>query len=266
MSIIQAIIIGIIQGLTEFLPVSSTAHMILAEKILGLGSSEFTKVFIVSVHFGTILAIIAIYWKNFFQTFGFYYKLFFACLPLALAFILEKINFVDTMQDSVVVIAIALLLGGIVFLFVDKWFAGNEDTADVKVEDLSIKSALIIGLAQVLAVIPGMSRSASTIVGGMTQKLNRKSAAEFSFYLAVPTMLAATGLKVLKHHKEITADHFMLIIIGNLVAFIVAIFAIKTFIGYLTKHGFKIFGYYRIALGALILILLALGYHLNVIE
>ena len=260
MSYSEAIIIAIVQGITEFLPVSSTGHMIITQSLLGIESTAFIKTFTVSIQFGSILSVVILYWKRFFKTFDFYYKLFIAFIPAALIGLLLK-DFIESLLGNVVVVAISLLIGGIIFLFVDKWF---KNTADDKKQDVSYLSALKIGLFQTISMIPGVSRSAATIIGGLTQKLNRKNAAEFSFFLAVPTMFAATALELFGIYKEIKHEDLYILAIGNLVAFIVAIIAIKFFIAVLVKYGFKAFGYYRIIVGAVILILLALGYNLNI--
>jgi len=259
MTILQAIIIAIVEGITEFLPVSSTGHMIIAQSILGVQSSDFVKAFTVNIQFGAILSVIVLYWKRFFQSWDFYFRLFVACLPLIIAYLLEKQ--IDTMLESVMTVAVALLLGGILLIFVDRWFdhPENENTR------LTYKKALIIGFFQIISVIPGVSRSAATIVGGMSQKLSRKTAAEFSFFLAVPTMFAASVLKLAGNYKMISADNINLLLIGNVVSFIVAIIAIKSFIAFLTRYGFKWFGYYRIVLGLVIIILLLAGKSLTIL-
>ena len=259
MTVIQAILIAIVEGITEFLPVSSTGHMIIAQSILGVESTDFVKAFTVNIQFGAILSVIVLYWKRFFQTWDFYFRLFVACLPLIIAFLLEKQ--IDNMLESVMVVAVALLLGGILLIFVDSWFdrPENENT------QLTYKKALIIGFFQIISVIPGVSRSAATIVGGMSQKLSRKAAAEFSFFLAVPTMFAASSLKLIENYKLITTENINLLLIGNVVSFIVAMVAIKSFIAFLTKYGFKWFGYYRIAVGLAIIILLLAGKSLTIL-
>ena len=259
MNWLDAIIIAIVEGITEFLPISSTGHMILTQSVLGGESSEFSKLFIVSIQLGAILSVIVLYWKRFLQSLNFYYKLFYAFIPAAfIGFIFG--DFIDLMLENVVIVALSLVAGGIVLLFVDKWFAKNTTN------EVSGKSAFVIGLFQCIAMIPGVSRSAATIVGGMTQKMSRKAAAEFSFFLAVPTMLAATVYKLYKGHELLTYESLGVLALGNLVSFIVAMLAIKGFIGFLTKYGFKWFGYYRIIVGALILILLAFGYDLNFVD
>jgi undecaprenyl-diphosphatase len=266
MTYIQAVIVAIIQGITEFLPISSTGHMIIAERLMGINSTEFTKAFIVNIQFGSILSVVVLYWKRFFQTFNFYIKLLVAFLPAAVIGFAAG-DYIDMLLENVMVVAIALLLGGIIFLFVDKWFKNIKED-----QTISFWTALKIGFFQCIAMIPGVSRSAATIIGGMSQKLNRKNAAEFSFFLAVPTMLAATAYKLLKNYKILfyNADHSVnysnikLLCLGNVIAFIVAMIAIKAFITFLTKNGFKLFGYYRIVLGGAIIILLILGYDLKI--
>lgn len=259
MTILQAIIIAIVEGITEFLPVSSTGHMIIAQSLLGVQSTDFVKAFTVNIQFGAILSVIVLYWKRFFQSWDFYFRLFVACLPLIIAYLLEKQ--IDTMLESVMIVAVALLLGGILLIFVDQWFDRPENS-DTK---LTYKKALIIGFFQIISVIPGISRSAATIVGGMSQKLSRQSAAEFSFFLAVPTMFAASALKLVGNYKVISADNLDLLLVGNLVSFIVAMIAIKSFIAFLTRYGFKWFGYYRIVVGLAIIILLMTGHSLTLI-
>ncbi len=257
MSIIEAIIIAVVEGITEFLPVSSTGHMIITQELLGMEITDFVKAFTVNIQFGAILSVIVLYWKKFIQSFEFYYKLFVAFVPAAvIGFLLS--DFIDQMLESVLVVAIMLVLGGIVLIFVDKWF--KNPSADQKI---SYPSAFKIGLYQCIAMIPGVSRSAATIIGGMTQKLDRKTAAEFSFFLAVPTMFAASAYKLIQNYQFISSDDLDILLIGNVVAFVVALIAIKTFIAFLTKHGFKVFGYYRIVVGLIILVMLALGIDLN---
>jgi undecaprenyl-diphosphatase len=275
MSVIETIIVAIVEGLTEFLPVSSTGHMIITESLLDIESTEFVKAFTVIIQFGAILSVIVLYWKRFFQSWDFYWKLLIAFLPAAVLGFLFS-DKIDELLESVEVVAIMLVLGGIFMLFADKLFAKTD-----KDQTIGWKKALTIGFCQCVAMIPGVSRSMATIVGGMSQKLTRKNAAEFSFFLAVPTMAAASGWKVLclifekegfKHLDFIVnqagvnllSDNISTLIVGCVVAFIVAILAIKFFIDFLTKYGFKAFGYYRIVLGAAILILLWAGVSLQV--
>lgn len=259
MDIVQTIIIAIVEGVTEFLPISSTGHMIIAQKLLGVQSTDFVKMFTVCIQFGAIMSVIILYWKRFFQTINFYFKLIVGFIPAAVFGLVFK-GYIDAMLENVVVVAVALVIGGILLLFVDKWF--NNDAPD---SEITYPQAFKIGFFQVLAMIPGVSRSAATIIGGLSQKMNRKTAAEFSFFLAVPTMAAASGYELLDTYKQINESNIHLLIIGNIVAFIVALIAIKGFISYLTKYGFKLFGYYRIIIGLLILLLLAFGVDLNMV-
>ena len=264
MNLFQAIDLAIIEGLTEFLPVSSTGHMIIGSSIMGIQSNNFVKLFTVAIQLGAILSVIVLYFKHFFQSVGFYFKLLVAFLP-AVFFGLILSDKIDELLESPLGVAIALLIGGIILLFVDKWFKdGDIDNSN----DISYGTALKIGLFQCLSMIPGTSRSAATIVGGMSQRLTRKAAAEFSFFLAVPTMFGATSKKLYDFYKngfEISSEQINLLIIGNIVAFIVAMLAIKYFITFLQTQGFRLFGWYRIIVGGIILILLLSGYDLHVI-
>lgn len=258
MDTLQTIIIAIVEGLTEFLPVSSTGHMIIAQHLLGVESTDFVKAFTVIIQFGAILSVIVLYWKRFFQTWTFYLKLLAGFIPAAVLGLLFN-DKIDDMLESITVVSIMLVVGGIFMLFVDKWFTSSHEK-----ETVSYKNAFMIGLCQCIAMIPGVSRSMATIVGGMTQKLTRRAAAEFSFFLAVPTMAAATGYKLLKLFLEpdgsqILLDNMFTLILGNVVAFVVAMVAIKFFIEYVSKYGFKLFGWYRIIVGGALLILLFSG-------
>ena len=262
MSFIEALILAIIEGLTEFLPVSSTGHMIIASTFMGNASDDFVKLFTVAIQFGAILSVVLVYFKKFIKSINFYVLLFVAFLPTGIIGLLLK-GYVDALLEEVVVVAVSLLVGGIVLLFVDKYFEKNETEGETEV---SYKTAFIIGTIQSIAMIPGVSRSAATIIGGMTQKLTRKAAAEFSFFLAVPTMFAAT-MKSMWDERELLIEssnnEWIILLIGNVIAFIVAYFAIKSFIAFLNKNGFKAFGYYRIVLGGLILILFFAGVNLE---
>ncbi len=258
MNWIEALIIAIVEGITEFLPISSTGHMIITEKILGLQSNEFVNLYIVSIQLGAILSVVVLYWKRFFKSFRFYYILFIAFLPAALIGLLIG-KYVDLMLDSVLIVAASLILGGIFLLFADKLLNTVDDDQNV-----SPKKGLIIGIFQVLAMIPGVSRSAASIIGGMSQKLTRKTAAEFSFFLAVPTMLAATVYKLYQNKDLLNSDNIDILLFGNATAFVVAGLAIKFFINFLTKYGFRLFGYYRIAVGTIILILVLSGISLQI--
>ena len=268
MNLIEAIILAIVEGLTEYLPVSSTGHMIITAALFGIQSNDFVKLFNVSIQFGAILAVVVLYFKRFFRSIDFYFRLFVAFLPSAIVGFLLK-SYIDKLLENVTVVAVMLLLGGIVLLFVDKWFAKNETAPLTETEpEVSYKTGFIIGCFQCLAMIPGVSRSAASIIGGQTQGLTRKTAAEFSFFLAVPTMFAATA-KSLWDDKEMLAsqsDKLWLLLIGNAVAFIVAMLAIRFFIGFLTKYGFRAFGYYRIALGIILLVLIFSGVNLKIID
>jgi undecaprenyl-diphosphatase len=254
MNYLQALILAIIEGLTEFLPVSSTGHMVIASSIMGIGKDEFVKLFEVAIQLGAILAVVALYWKKFFDfsKWQFYVKLIIAVIPaLFFGFLLN--DFIDNTLGNPIFIAVVLLLGGIVLLFIDKFFKNPVVDSE---KDITNMTALKIGLFQVLAIVfPGLSRSAATIIGGMQQRLTRHAAAEFSFFLAVPTMCAATGYKLLKGYHLLNSENIKLLLFGNVVAFIIAIIAIKSFIGFLSKHGFRIFGWYRIAIGIVILAL-----------
>lgn len=266
MTIFEAIVIAIVEGLTEFLPVSSTGHMIITSALLGISKDEFTKLFEVCIQLGAILAVVVLYWKKFLvfdkNRLNFYFKLIIAVIPALIVGYLfgDKI---DAMLESPLVVGITLLLGGIVLLFVDNWFLHPKVDTD---EQIDVFKALRIGFWQCIAMVPGVSRSAATIIGGMQQKLTRNVAAEFSFFLAVPTMAAATGYKLLKGRELITAypENLKLLLIGNVVAFIVAILAIRFFIDSLKKYGFRMWGYYRIVVGIVILVAIAMGYKLSV--
>ncbi|MBC5840233.1 MAG: undecaprenyl-diphosphate phosphatase [Flavobacteriaceae bacterium] len=266
MNTLQAILIAIIEGLTEFLPISSTAHMGFTAALLGMQESDFLKMFQVSIQFGAILAIVVLYWKKFFdfKNVTFYLKMAFAVIPaLVLGYLFD--DKIEAVLGNQIAISSVLVLGGVVLLFVDKWFQ-NPTILDEK--DISIKKAITIGFWQCLAMMPGTSRSAASIIGGMTQGLSRKAAAEFSFFLAVPTMLAVTVYSVfvktwgkgtateMKGFEMILQDenHIQLFLLGNIIAFVVALLAVKTFITVLTKYGFKFWGWYRIIIGIALLI------------
>ncbi|WP_462222093.1 undecaprenyl-diphosphate phosphatase [Ferruginibacter sp.] len=260
MNTLQSIIIAIVEGLTEFLPISSTGHMIITEKILGITETDFIKVFTVAIQFGAILAVVVLYAKKFFdfKRWQFYVKLAAAVVPaLVLGFLFSKK--IDALLESSLTVAISMLVGGIILLFIDKAF--KNPTIDSE-EKISFSKAIIIGVWQCIAMIPGVSRSAASIIGGMQQKLTRSAAAEFSFFLAVPTMLAATCYKLLKYYKEsggFSSEEIKQLAIGNVVAFIVALLAIKFFIGFLKKYGFTIWGWYRIIAGIILLLLIWKG-------
>jgi undecaprenyl-diphosphatase len=287
MDLFEAIIIAIVEGLTEFLPVSSTGHMIIAASLLGAAKSDFTKVFEVAIQLGAIMAVVVLYWRKFFQFNRpeFYLKLLVGVIPaLLLGFILGDL--IDAMLESPMTVAISLLVGGVILLYVDKWFnkppKGQSDlfareTTRAELieadEKLTYSKSFLIGMWQVLALVPGVSRSAATIIGGMQQRLTRNLAAEFSFFLAVPTMFAASAYSlflkkwndesggVARGYELILSsrDNIIAFVVGNVVAFVVALLAIKFFIGFLQRRGFRIFGIYRIVVGVILLILLATG-------
>ena len=285
----QSVIIAIVEGLTEFLPISSTGHMIIAQHLLGVPQNEFAKAFTVIIQLGAILSVIVLYYKrfinikplkvfalsneektlsvskklgiyfsNFTEKYDFYWKLLIAFIPAAILGFLFS-DKIDELLESVMVVGIMLIIGGVFMIFADRIF--SKTTKD---QAMTRRRAFIIGLCQCIAMIPGVSRSMATIVGGMSQKLTRKNAAEFSFFLAVPTMAAAAGYKMLKllidpASRSLLMDNIGALIIGNVVAFIVAMLAIKFFISFLAKYGFKAFGYYRIIVGSIMLILLLTG-------
>jgi undecaprenyl-diphosphatase len=260
MTWIDMVILAIVQGITEFLPISSTGHMIIAQSLLGVESSDFVKAFIVNIQFGTILSVLILYWRRFFQSVDFYLKLFVAFIPAAIIGFLFS-NYIDALLENVIVVAFSLLAGGVILLFADKWFHKPDENN----QTVSFPKALKIGLFQCIAMIPGISRSAATIIGGMTQKLTRKNAAEFSFFLAVPTMFAASAFKLFKTYQCFNSHNIKLLIGGNIIAFIIGAIAIKSFIAYLTKYGFRAFGYYRIIVGLIILGLWAFGVDLKIL-
>jgi undecaprenyl-diphosphatase len=253
MSWFEALIIAIVEGITEFLPISSTGHMIITKELLRMQDSEFINLFIVNIQFGAILSVVVLYWKRFFQSLRFYYKLFVAVLPAGILGLLAG-EYIDTMFENALIVACSLVLGGVVLLFVDKWFSKADEN-----QDITYLKAFKIGIFQVIAMIPGVSRSAATIIGGMVEKLNRKNAAEFSFFLAVPTMFAASGYKLFKGYPMLTRDNIGILLFGNVIAFVIALIAIKSFIRFLTRNGFKVFGWYRILVGLVIILLIIAG-------
>ena len=278
MGIFETIIIAIVEGLTEFLPVSSTGHMIIAQNVLGVESTDFVKAFTFIIQFGAILSVVCLYWKKFFHLnevpqgvtgakaflikYDFYWKLLVAFLPAAVFGLLFS-DAIDAMLERVEVVAITLVLGGIFMLFYDKIFGKGTK------EKMTERNALMVGLYQCISMIPGVSRSMATIVGGMSQGLTRKAAAEFSFFLAVPTMLAATAYKLLKLimdpvQRAVLVDNMTTLIVGNVVAFIVALLAIKFFIEFVSKYGFKAFGWYRIIVGGAIIVMMLCGVSLEI--
>lgn len=275
MTILQSFILAIVEGLTEFLPVSSTGHMILTEGILGMESTAYLKAFTVMIQFGAILSVLVYYFRRFlpFPMFGLkpdsstslggwslYGLMILGCIPAAVLGLLLN-DYIDALLGSTWVVLMMLFLGGILMLYIDRLFPEHGE------RPLRPKNALIIGLFQCLAMIPGVSRSMATIVGGMQQGLTRRQAAEFSFFLAIPTMAGATLLKGYKLYKELGVevfrDNWDTLLVGNVVAFLVALLAIKFFIGFVSKYGFRFFGYYRIALALIVALALLLGADLS---
>ncbi len=257
MTLLQAIILAIIEGITEFLPISSTGHMVVANSLFGIAENDFVKLYTVCIQLGAILAVVALYWKKFFdfKRINFYVKLIIAVIPaLIFGFIFN--DWIDETLENPMFIGFAFLIGGIILLFIENFFRKVRIT---KEEDIDTLTALKIGLFQVLAIVfPGVSRSAATIVGGLSQKLNKEVATEFSFFLAVPTMCAATGYKLLKtilKTPEMLATNWNLLLIGNVIAFIVAIISIKALIQVVSKYGFQGFGIYRIVAGLVVIVL-----------
>jgi undecaprenyl-diphosphatase len=292
MTWIETVIIAIVEGLTEFLPVSSTGHMIITQNLLGVVPEDhmspeaaFLNAFTFIIQFGAILSVVCLYWKRFFQfdntpapvgsnllqklkhKYYFYWLLFVGLIPaVVIGMVAKKSGLLDWMLKSVWVVAIMLVLGGIFMLFCDRLFNKGSDK-----NKLNEKRAFNIGLYQCISVIPGVSRSMATIVGGMTQGLTRQRAAEFSFFLAVPTMAGATVLDVYSLLEDfgttwLTTQNITTLILGCVVAFIVALLAMKWFVAFLTKYGFKAFGYYRIIVGGIILILLLTGHSLAMVD
>ncbi len=254
MSLWEAVVLAIIEGITEFLPISSTGHMILAGNVFGIEEDDFTKLYIVVIQLGAILSVVVLYWKRFFKSVDFYLKLLVAFIPAVVLGLLFN-DMIDRLLESALTVALALIAGGFVLLKVDDWFGHHTKT------EIDYKTAFKIGVFQTLAMIPGVSRSGATIVGGMIQKLNRRTATEFSFFLAVPTMLGATVKKIWDFYEKgfvLTSEQLKLVLLGNVIAFLVAMLAIKFFIDYVSRKGFKIFGIYRILLGLIILLVIYL--------
>lgn len=276
MTYLHALLLAIVEGITEFLPVSSTGHMIIASALLGIPVTPFFKLYLVVIQLGAILSVFAVYWRRFFQSFDFYLKLLVAFLPIVLVGLLLK-KYIDALLESVTTVAVMLLLGGIVLLFIDRWFPQEDpNEGGHPVTNPGWREALIIGLFQCLAVVPGTSRSAATIIGGLTQKLTRRAAAEFAFFLAMPTMAAAAVKDIYDYYKDaklqggdlahlFSAEQLKQLALGNAVAFVVALLAIRLFVGFVAKYGFRAFGIYRIITGGLLLIMITLGIKLQLI-
>lgn len=252
MNLLQTIILALIEGLTEFLPISSTGHMILASAAMNIQDDEFVKTFEIAIQLGAILAIALMYIRRFLQGITIYLKLFVAFMPSAVVGLLIY-DFIKEVLFNEVVVAVSLIVGGFVLIWIDKWMVNTESKTE-KLELISYKNAFFIGLMQCLSMIPGTSRAAATIIGGVLNGLDRKQATEFSFLLAVPTMFAATGYDLLKTPIDFTQHEITMLGVGLVVAFISAFFAVKVFLKIVERYGFKHFGYYRIVLGVLFLL------------
>ena len=262
MNTFQAIVLAIIEGVTEFLPISSTGHMAIASAFFKIEDDAFTKLYLVVIQFGAILAVTVVFWRKLFNfvNYKFYLKLFIAMVPALLAGV-GLIDFIKEALGNTLMISIIMVVGGLLLLGVDKWFKDGTVKEEVEITN---KTAFMIGLYQVLAVaLPGLSRSAATIIGGMQQKLTRSLAAEFSFFLAIPTMFAATVKSLYDIWKDnpavLNTDGIQMILLGSLVAFIIALIAIKFLISFLQKNGFKMFGWYRIIVGTVLILLILTG-------
>ena len=273
----HALLLAIVEGITEFLPVSSTGHMIIATALANIPMTPFTKLYLVVIQLGAILSVLVVYWKRFFQSLDFYFKLLVAFLPVVVVGLLLK-KYIDLMLGSVTTVAAMLFFGGIVLFFIDKWFPEEvSQEGGHPVTTPTYRQAFVIGVFQCLAVVPGTSRSAATIIGGLTQRLTRKAAAEFAFFLAMPTMAGAAAKDLYDYYKELKAngvemsqlfsgEEIKQLILGNVVAFVVALLAIRMFIGFVTKFGFRAFGIYRIILGGMLLLLIGLGIDLKLVD
>lgn len=252
MTLLQAIVLGAVEGLTEFLPVSSTGHVVLTSALFGINEDHFVKQFTIIIQFGAILSVLVAYWPRLMKSFDLYKKVLVAFLPAAVLGLLVK-NKIDALLGDVEVVAWSLVIGGIVLILVDRLFDYRQCRYDI--EDISPKQATLIGFTQCIAFIPGVSRSGATLVGGLWQRLSREHAAEFSFFLAVPTLTAAAALKTFKAAGDLNSDHLLLILIGNVVSFLIGLVTIRAFVRYLVDHGLLLFGIYRIVVGIFILML-----------
>ena len=244
----QAVVLAIIEGVTEYLPVSSTGHMILASSAMGVNENAFVKDYLIIVQFGAILAVVALYFQRFRSaSVSFYTKLGFAFVPAGVVgFLLKKK--IDALLESPLVVAFALIAGGVAMIVADRWLEKRVSEGG-SITDMTYAQSALIGAAQCAALVPGVSRSAATILGGLWQRLSRREAAEFSFFLAVPTLTAATAYKALKIAPSIRSEDTVILLVGNLIAFVVAMLAIRFFIELVSRKGFAWFGVYRIALG-----------------
>jgi undecaprenyl-diphosphatase len=272
----QALLLAIVEGITEFLPVSSTGHMIISSALLGIPVTTFTKLYLVVIQLGAILSVLVVYWRRFFQSFDFYLKLLVAFLPIVVIGLLLK-KHIDLLLESVATVGAMLLLGGVVLIFIDRLFPQQKaQEGGHPVTTPNFREALIIGLFQCIAIVPGISRSAATIIGGLTQKLTRQAAAEFAFFLAMPTMTAAAAKDLYDYYKEahakgielshlFSSHEIKLLMLGNVVAFVVALLAIRLFVGFVSKYGFRAFGIYRVIVGGILLLMLGFGIDLKLV-
>lgn len=256
MTIFQSLIMGIVEGLTEFLPISSTAHLIITSELLKIPSSEFLKSFTISIQLGAILSVVILYWKRVWQNLNIIWKIAAAFIPTSIIGLIFYKVVKNYLMESLLVIAITLIIGGIIIFIFENWYAKKnikEEASDLDLDQISYKQAAILGAVQAIAMIPGVSRSGATIVGGLAQGIKRKTIVEFSFLLAIPTMLGATVLDIYKNPNIISSDTLAVWLTGFIVSFITAIIAVKFLIKYIQKNDFKIFAWYRIILGLIIL-------------
>ncbi len=256
MTIIQSLIMGVVEGLTEFLPISSTAHLIITGELLKIPSSEFLKSFMISIQLGAIFSVVILYWKRVWQNVNIVWKIAAAFIPTSIIGLIFYKIVKNYLMESLLVIAITLIIGGIIIFLFENWYAKKnikEDASDLDLEKITYKQAAILGAVQAIAMIPGVSRSGATIVGGLAQGIKRKTIVEFSFLLAIPTMLGATVLDIYKNPNIISSDTLVVWLIGFVVSFITAIIGVKFLIKYVQKNDFKIFAWYRVILGLIIL-------------
>lgn len=256
MTIIQSLIMGIVEGLTEFLPISSTAHLIITSELLKIPSSEFLKSFTISIQLGAILSVVILYWKRVWQNLNIIWKIAAAFIPTSIIGLIFYKIVKNYLMESLLVIAITLIIGGVIIFLFENWYAKKnikKEASDLDLDQISYKQAAILGAVQAIAMIPGVSRSGATIVGGLAQGIERKTIVEFSFLLAIPTMLGATVLDIYKNPNIISSDTLAVWLTGFIVSFITAIIAVKFLIKYIQKNDFKIFAWYRIILGLIIL-------------
>ena len=261
--LLQSLLLAVVEGLTEYLPVSSTGHLILTSWVMGINQDPFVKDYTVMVQFGAILAVLWLYWRRFLLNFKIYPQVAMGFLPAAVIGLLVK-DYIDVVLGNVWIVGIALLVGGVLLILTDKWVEGKKSLS-LGIEDLPHYSALKIGIFQTMAFIPGVSRSAASIWGGLHQGMNLKTAAEFSFFLAVPTLTGASLLKLIKLWPDLNAQHIEVLLYGNMVSFVVGALAIKGFVGVVERHGLKYFGYYRVVLGLLVLGVLSFGGEIHIL-